>query len=283
MMRRAPAFALAATLALVPAARAQAPSEPRLLLSVFAGYRGGRALWSLTGQPIGVLVAAGDTLVPTPGQYDTLDLRRRIAPGLVLGASGTYFPTPGIGFLGEIAFLGMSIESQCTIHQFQPPATSDIDTDLCASLQGQSVATSAVAFSLGIVGRLLPSRRTYPYVLAAAGFVARARSTVEMQGFYIGSDGLPVPETVVLDTIPSNTALHLTVGAGVAFSLGTGYQLRFEGRDVIARMDAVTGLANPNDLSTSSLSPPHAERFYHNFAFTVAVDVVFEKRRGRRY
>jgi hypothetical protein len=282
-MGRASALAFAAALAGGPALAAQTPTEPRLLLSMFAGYRTGRALWTLNGQPLVVFIANGDTLVPTPGQYDTLDLHRRIAPGLAIGASGTYFPKPNIGFLGEIAFLGMSTESQCTIRQSQPPATGDIDPELCTSLQGQSVATSAVSFSAGVVGRLAPSRRTDPYLLAAVGFIERTRSTVEMLGYYRGADGTPIVETVVLDTIPSNTGMHVTLGAGVAFSLGPGYQLRLEGRDVIAEIDGVTGLANPHDPTTSSLSPPHGGHFYHNFAFTVALDVVFEKRRGRRY
>jgi hypothetical protein len=58
-MRRARALVLAA-LTLVggwaPRLPAQTPAEPRLVLSVLAGYRAGQHLWSLTGQPYAVLV-----------------------------------------------------------------------------------------------------------------------------------------------------------------------------------------------------------------------------------
>jgi hypothetical protein len=240
-------------------------------------------LWTLYDQPIRVLVANGDTLNVLPGQYDTLDLHRRITPGLAIGASGTYFPKPGLGFQGEIAFLGMTTESECAIRQSQPPAINDVAPQLCASLEGQSVATSAVSFSVGVVGRFAAGRSVSPYLLGGVGFITRTRSTIEMLGYYRGPDGAPIAETVLLDTMPSNTAMHVNLGAGLAFSLGPGYQLRFEGRDVIAELDGVTGLANPQDPITSSLSPPHGGAFHHNFVFMVALDVVFEQRRGRRY
>ncbi len=266
------------------AAQTPPSGEARLYLSTFAGYRGGRALWTMNGQPLLVFVALGDSAVPNgPGQYDTIDLRRRLTPGFVVGAAGAYFPGPHLGLEGEIAFLGLGTESACTIRQYQPPATSDIDPELCASLQGQSVSTSAVSFSLGLVGRLSPGRSTYPYARVAAGVVARTRGTIAMLGVYTNGNGTPVEADVLEDSSPHNTAAHVTVGAGLAFALGTGYQLRLEARDVVTELDRVTGLANPDNPATGSLAPPHGERWYHNLAFVVVLDVIFEKRRGRRY
>ena len=92
----------------------QTPGEPRLFWSVFVGYRAGERLWVLHDQPFGVLVPSGDTAVlNSPGQYDTLDLVRRSTPSLLIGTTGAYFPTPGLGFEAELAFLGMSLESSC--------------------------------------------------------------------------------------------------------------------------------------------------------------------------
>jgi hypothetical protein len=75
-------------------------------------------------------------------------------------------------------------------------------------------------------------------------------------------------------------ALHGTVAAGLAFRLGTGYQLRLEGRDVITLLDQVTGPADP---SSGTLVPPRSGHVFHNFAFTVALDVILEQSHRRRY
>ena len=283
MTRRAVALHLAvAWLAAASGAAAQTPGEPRLFLSVFGGYRSGQQLWVVNDQPFAVLVAHGDSAVPAGG-YDTLDLVRRFNPGFVVGAAGAYFPEPTVGFEAEVVFLGMSVESRCAIRQAQPPQAGDLDPELCLSLLGQSVPTSAVSLSLGVVGRVNPGGTTSPYVRLDAGLIARTRSTIELTGTFADANGLPVPATVVEDSRPRTTDVHVSVGAGLALAEGKGYQLRVEGRDVIARVDRVTGLADPSNPATGALAPPHGGRFFHNLVFTVALDVIFEKRRGRRY
>ncbi len=263
---------------------AQTPGEPRLFWSVFAGYRAGARLWVLHDQPFAVFVSSGDTAVlNNPGQYDTLDLERRSTPSLLIGTTGAYFPTPSLGFEAELAFLGMSLESQCVIRQYQPADPNDLDPELCTSLTGQSVTTSAVSASIGLVGRINPAGSATPYARLDAGVVARSRGTIALNGTYTSADQSTVEVTVLEDEKPRTTDVHMTVGAGVAFSLGAGYQLRFEGRDVVARLDRVTGPAYTTDPATGSLTPPHGGHFYHNLAFVVALDVIFEKRRGRRY
>ncbi len=262
----------------------QTPGEPRLFWSVFVGYRAGERLWVLHDQPFGVLVPSGDTAVlNSPGQYDTLDLVRRSTPSLLIGTTGAYFPTPGLGFEAELAFLGMSLESSCAIRQYQPADPNDLDPELCTSLTGQSVTTSAVSASIGLVGRINPAGSATPYARLDAGVVARSRGTIALNGTYTSANQSTVEATVLEDEKPRTTDVHVTVGAGVAFSLGTGYQLRFEGRDVMARLDRVTGPATGTDPATGSLTPPHGGHFFHNLAFVVALDVIFEKRRGRRY
>ena len=275
-MRHAmPLSLLALSLLAVPELRAQG-SQSHLILSIFTGVRAGRKLWTLNDQP---LIAYTSGLAQN-GQFDTLNLQRHIAAGFVAGASGTYFPNPHLGFEGELAFLGMTTESRCSIRQSTPPVTGDIDPEICSSLQGQAVATSAVSFGIGVVGRLAPASKTYPYVRLNAGLIARTRGTIEMMGTYTASDGTVSSSTVVSDTTPRNVAVQGTVGAGLAFTLGTGYQLRLEGRDVIALLDVVTGRADP---SSGTLAPPRSERFFHNFALTVALDVILEHSHRRRY
>lgn len=264
---------------------AQTPSEPRLVLTMFAGYRVGRPLWTLSNQPFAVLVPStltpDSSVVAGPGLYDTLDLQRELVPSFIVGASGTYFPGPHLGFQGEIAFLSMGTESRCVIRQHQPAYPGDIDPQLCASLNGQTVAMSAVSLSFGVVGRLTPGHGVYPYARANAGVITRTHGTIEMIGIYESSNGL-APALVIADPSPVKTALHFTAGAGVAVSMGTGYQLWLEGRDVMAQLEVVTGLADPSG-ATGALLPPHGSSLIHNFIFAIGLDVVFEKQRRRRY
>jgi hypothetical protein len=101
-----------------------------------------------------------------------------------------------------------------------------------------------------------------------------------MTGIYADQRGIATPATVLGDTQPNKTAAQFTVAAGAAFSLGPSYQLRFEGQYMTTRLDRATDLADP---SGGTLYPPHAGRTYHSVSFTVAFDVILEKRRGRRY
>ncbi len=267
-----------AAVALAPAPLpAQTPSAPHLYLSMFGGYRTGRHLWTLNDQPFLVQTPIG----PNPGQYDTLDLQHEVNPGFVIGAAGTYFPRPNLGFEGEIAFLGMGVESRCAIRQVDPPAMGDIDPELCTSLNGASSSLSAVSFSAGLVGRLRPDKATYPYVRAGVGVVARTRNTIELIGTFADTARNVLEEVIIVgDSFPNKTRAHLSFAAGLALSLGPASQLRLEARDIVTSLDRVTGLA---DASRGTLYPPHAGRSLHSFAFIVAFDVILEKRRGRRY
>ena len=267
-----------AAVALAPAPLpAQTPSAPHLYLSMFSGYRTGRHLWTLNDQPFLVQTPIG----PNPGQYDTLDLQHEVNPGFVIGAAGTYFPRPNLGFEGEIAFLGMGVESRCAIRQVDPPAMGDVDPELCTSLNGASSSLSAVSFSVGLVGRLRPDKATYPYVRAGVGVVARTRSTIELIGTFADTARNALEEVIIVgDSFPNKTRAHLSFAAGLALSLGPASQLRLEARDIVTSLDRVTGLA---DASRGTLYPPHAGRSLHSFAFIVAFDVILEKRRGRRY
>jgi hypothetical protein len=259
------------------------PSEPRLLLTVLAGYRVGRPL---DPQPPAVRrlvpgMPSNDTaVVASPGLYDT-PLEREFTPSFVLGVSGTYFAGPHLGIQGEFAFLSMGMESHCAMRQTQPPYPGDLDPELCASLDRQNIASSAVTASFGVVGRLTPGGGVYPYARANAGVLARTRSAIEMVGTYATPSGL-ASAVVIADPNPTNTTLQVTFGAGVAVSTGAGYQLWMEARDVLAQIPVVTGPADPSSAS-GVLVPPTGTRFLSNYVFLIGLDVVFEKQRRKRY
>jgi len=281
-MRAATLAVLVAGLAAARPLAGQTPSDPRLYLSIFGGYRATEQLWSLTDQPFAVFVPSSDSTILTGANvYDTLNLSRHIVPGFIIGVAGTYFPGPHLGFSGEFAFLGMDVESHCSIRQSQPAYPSDVDPSLCADLDGQVEGGSAVSVAVGFVARATPGKGTFPYIRASAGFIARDRSTIQMIGSYVNGDGI-ASVAVVDEQNPLKTAAQFTIGAGVSVSTGRGYELWLEGRDVIALLDRVSGPASPTD-PTGTLFPPHGSRYFHNFVLALGLDVIFEQRRGHRY
>ena len=264
------------SLVCAPCVSAQAGSQPHLILSVFGGVRGGQTLWTLPNQPFLVQTLLG----PNPGQYDTLDLAQQLVPGFVAGATASYFPGAHLGVQGEIAFLGMSLESRCAIRLYQPAEPADLNPQLCFSLQGQTNSTSAVSLAAGVTARLAPTGSMSPYLRLNGGLVTRARGTIKLTGTYRDNTNRVSRAVVVADDAPNRSAAGLTLAAGLAIALGSGYQLRLEGRDVYTRLDRVTGAADP---SAGTLRPPHSPRAVHNLVFSMALDVILEQKRGRRY
>jgi len=264
--------------AAVPLA-AQKGGEAHLVLSAFGGVHAGRDLWHIPNQPVIAVQSTSGGLMPT-GQHDTLTLGRDMASGIIAGASGAYFPNPHYGFEVEIALITETLESSCSVRQSQPPVPNDIVPELCSSLQGQGISSSAVSFSAGVVGRINAGKSMFPYVRLDGGIVARTHSTLEMTGTYTNASGNVVTTTLIADDNPSNTGPHVTAALGLAVSLGPGYQFRLEGRDIMMRLDAPTG---PGDPSSGTLVLPHSAKFYHIFALTATLDVVLEKQRKRRY
>jgi hypothetical protein len=109
------------------------------------------------------------------------------------------------------------------------------------------------------------------------GVVYQPHSSIEMSGAFVSGNGTLFQRQVIADPSPHNTSLM--VGAAVGFSspLGTGYQFRFEVRDVVTSMNRLLGPVNGLGVG------PTATRTYHHFALTLGLDVVLERKRGRRY
>jgi len=66
--------------------------------------------------------------------------------------------------------------------------------------------------------------------------------------------------------------------AGATIAAGRGYQIRWEIRDNIVGIQRVTG-----PTVTQGTVPPHETSYRHIFSLNVGLDVILEKRRGRRY
>jgi hypothetical protein len=99
---------------------------------------------------------------------------------------------------------------------------------------------------------------------------------VEVVGVYTDASG-PHERQIISDPKRRSRAPMFGVAAGFTTPIGTGYQFRLEARDMITSLSRVAGPANNLAIS------PVATRYYHHFALVLGLDVVLERKRGRRY
>lgn len=264
-------FVLGSAVALPLRAQAPAGEQPNLVLSIVGGAVTGHSLSAIAKQPFCLLNPGGSC----SGNYDTLRLSRTISSSIALGASATYFPWPHVGFHAELSYLGLPIDDGC-VGVFYNPDVDQKAQQICDNLQGVSGAGGAITLFAGVTVRAGSRRAFSPYLRTSIGVVNLSRSTVEVVGDYVDGTG-PQERQVISDQTPRHLSPMFGVATGFTTGLGPGYQLRVEARDVITSLERVTGAAN--DLTIA----PVASRYYHHFALILGLDVVLERKRGRRY
>jgi hypothetical protein len=253
-----------------PAAAAQTGSQPSLVLTIFGGVASGNGLWDISQQPL---------CLPDPNcsgsPHDTLRLTRDVSSSLLVGAGATYFKGPHLGFTLEVFYLGLPLDDGCTglFYNADPEARNQ---QLCDNITGASLSTSAIAFFAGVVLRASPTRSLSPYLRAGLGFLSYSSGTVDMSGVFIEGGNIK-PRSVLIDPHPKGGALTGQVAAGLTARLSPGYQFRFEVRDILVPLERVTGSASDN------LQPPTDTKVFHRVALTLGLDVVLERKPGRRY
>ena len=281
MIRHPFALTLAALCAAAPvSAAAQTADRPNLVLTIFGGFRAGHQLWTLQDQPFAVIDYVGGNLYPDSTRRDTLTVAREVTPSFIAGLSASYFRGPHLGVAAEMAFLSMSLNSRCALGRLDASDTADINPALCNSLNGASVAMSAVEFSAGLILRGTPNPTATPYIGLSGGLVTRTRGTIEVNGAFVDNGGILNSIPMIADDKATRTNLSALLTAGMVVPMSPGYQIRLEGRDVYTRLDYPSGLADPRAVP---LHPPHGARYGHHLAFVVGLDVVLERKRGRRY
>jgi hypothetical protein len=251
-------------------AAAQHGSEANVVLTILGGVISGHSLWTVERQPLCVGTAT------CSGQYDTLRLSRAINSSLVLGASGTYFPSDHVGFHAEISYVGLPTDSDCTGLFFNPD-TENKNQQICDDIRSQSAGGGAIAIFGGVTLRAAARRSFSPYVRGSIGLVNQPRSTIEVVGGYVDASGRFFDRQVIADPKPHRNSLLLGAAVGFTSPLGAGYQFRLELADLVTTLNRLTGAANGLGIG------PTATRSYHHVALTLGFDVVLEKSRGRRY
>ena len=252
-------------------AAAQRGSEANLVLTILGGVVTGHSLWTVQKQPLCVGAAA------CSGQYDTLRLSRVINSSIVLGAAGTYFLSPHVGVHAEISYVGLPIDSDCSVVGTFIPDAENKNQQICDDIRSQSGGGGAITIFGGVTLRAATRRAFSPYVRGSIGLVNQSRSTIEVVGGYVDGSGTFFERQVIADPKPRRSSLMLGAGLGFTAPLGPGYQFRLEVADLVTSLNRLTGPANGLGIG------PTATRSYHHFALTLGFDVVLEKSRGRRY
>jgi hypothetical protein len=255
-------------------AAAQRGQEANLVLTIVGGTVIGHHLWTINKQALSVLGSS-------PTKYDTLRLSRAVTSGIVLGAAATYFPSPHVGFHAEVSYLGLGFDSSCDSVYFHPDTVGGgIDLrrngQVCDDITSQIPVGSMISIFAGATLRAASRGSFSPYVRGGIGFVNQSGSTIDVAGAFF--DGVSLNQRqVIIDLKPRHTDAMAALAAGFTSPLGPGYQFRLEVRDHIINLIKLTG---PGSAAGAS---PTAPGYHHHIALTLGLDIVMEKKRGRRY
>lgn len=268
-MRIRAALTLAAALLAGGAAHgaAQARRErPILVFTVSGAYIDGVGLWHVADQPITDLSGGGE------GLTDHFAITRSVKRSLGAAFSGSYFKGAHFGITGEGMLLGLGYEDACALRQ---PSMSALNAERCASLERLDRSAAAVALSAGAIYRISPGEFISPFARASAGLLINNQSPIRVVAE--SEDGA---EFTIYDDQQHGTRLRpaFALGVGTTIAVGRAYQLRWEIRDNILGIQRVTGPA-----ADRGTVPPHKTAYKHLFSLMVGLDVVLERRPGRRY
>jgi hypothetical protein len=257
-------FLLLGTSAAPVSALAQRTNDQaRLIFTLSGGIIGGKKLWTASPQPI-----------QPGGVTDTFALGRSIRSNLAVSFSGTYFPGANLGLMVEGFLVGLGFEDSC--RQLFSSGSSAVSS-LCTSIQGAEKAATSVVLSAGPVFRVNSQSLVSPYARLSGGLIFSNQSSLRMTGILPTSGG-PSPFDVYTDEHESRVEPTLSAGLGFTAAVARGYQLRWEVRDNMVGVQRVTAVT-----SEAGLVPAHELEFKHLLSMMIGVDVVLERRRGRRY
>lgn len=246
-----------------PLAAQATRDRPTLIFTVSGAYLDGIRLWTVPDQPV------EDNTLGT--LTDHFFLRRNIKKTLGAGFSGTYFRGAHLGITAEAFLMGLGYSDICTIAE---PAQSQLNVQRCQSISDRDRSAAAVTTSAGLVYRIGADEFISPFFRASGGILINNQSPLLLVGQ--ANNGA---ELVIYDDPNTGTRLRpaFLLGAGTTIAAGRGYQIRWEIRDNIVGIQKVTGATARGTI------PPHETSYRHIFSLNVGLDVILEKRRGRRY
>jgi len=252
-----------------PLAAQATRDRPTLVFTVSAAYLDGVGLWSVPDQPV--------TDAGTVPLTDHFALNRNIKRTLGAGFSGTYYKGTHLGITAEADLLGLGYDDSC---QLAAPIQSERNLERCNSIEEKERSAAAVSVSAGVVYRIASDEFISPFLRAGAGILVNNQSPLLVVGEAAASPTGPPAELIIYDDPNNGTRIRPSFGLGIGTTIAVakGYQLRWEIRDNIVGIQAVTGPA-----SGRGQVPPHETVYKHLFSLNVGLDVILERQRGRRY
>ena len=255
--------ALAALLAF-PATAAMAQKtgdQSRIIFTISGAYIGGRGLWAVPNQPV----------QDPPALVDTFSLNRNITSNFGAGFSGAYFPGENLGITADFLLLGLGYDDTC---QIVNTPESRRNLEVCEDITDQDKSAAAVTVAVGANYRFASRDFLSPFIRANVGLLFANQSSILTQGVDNGGVLLVIYDDEKRESVTPAFGL----GVGATMQISRGYHLRWEVRDNIVGIDAVTGPA-----SQPRFVPPHEQVYKHMFSVLIGVDVILERDRGRRY
>jgi hypothetical protein len=243
-----------------PAAAQRTGDQARLVFTVSGAYVSGRGLWTVPSQP-----------VPDFPLVDNMRLDRNITSTFGAGFSGAYFKGEHLGLTADFMLLGLGFRDSCEI---VGSVASAQNAELCRDIEDRERSAGAVTVSAGALLRVASREFISPFVRANVGLLFSNQSPILTRGFT--DDGVQV--TIYADERDTRVSPSLALGVGTTIAISPSYHLRWELRDNIVGVEAVTG-----PVAQLGSEPPHERRYRHMLSILLGLDVVLERSRGRRY
>jgi hypothetical protein len=241
----------------------QTHDEAQLTVGVAVGYIHGSRLWKVNQQPI----------INLDRSQDLLNIERSLSSNLTLSAQGNYFRSSHWGYTGEFTYIGLGTEDNCAL---AGTAGGEPGGPACEALKGDTRPASAVSVMGGAIWRPISHTAFQPYVKGLLGAALVPHSTLLVAANW----GSLLENRMEIYTGDNSHMIRpaATIGVGIGTAPSAGYQLSLEVRETWAVIPVVTG---PTQYQL--LQPPSSNRIKMFPSFMVGLNIVLERRRGRRY
>jgi hypothetical protein len=235
--------------------------RPTLVFTISGAFLDDVGLWAVPDQPIDI-----DSNID-----DHFFLARNVKRTLGAAFSGTYFRGQNFGLNVETFLVGLGYRDACRI---VGTARSAANVERCAFINERDRSAAAVAASVGGIYRFGAREFISPFVRGSVGVLINNQSPL----LTTGRDGSGAVLTIYDDKQGTRLRPAFGLGVGATIAMSSAYHIRWEVRDNILGIQAVTG-----PVSVIGQVPPHKTIYKHIFSLMVGLDVVLERQRGRRY
>ena len=247
----------------VPASAQRTGDQARLVFTVSGAYVSGTGLWHVPDQPV---------------RGGSFDLSRGIAGRLGGGMAATYYRGDYLGLTADVFAFELAYGDGCR----QVRRADTLNTLACNEIDEAETGAMAAVISLGAIFRVASREVVSPFARVSAGILISNQSSIETSGTAAipGAPGGTPPELIPVytDSRKSRVGPAFAIGVGTTTPIGRGFQFRWEVRDNIVGIQQVTGPTAEGDFD-----PPHGVGFKHLFSVIAGVDLVLERKPGRRY